>query len=172
MRVFANPERMRVLAIVRNLGPCTVGKVSEVTGLAPGSASYHLKRLEGAGLVARTNCESDRRKSWWSAPDFGVETTEDGAADDEQVVLRKATELSLDAAYDRYLESFDELEPEWKEAELGYDAVLELTSEELAELSTELISVVERWAEMSSEKRDVGEGRKVSVSLRGFPWKP
>lgn len=173
MRVFANPERMRVLAIVRNLGPCTVGKICEVTGLAPGSASYHLKRLAQAGLVVKTSSQSDRRKSWWSAPDSGVEMAQDGSGGDgEQVVLRKATERSLDAAYARYLDVFDGLDPEWKKAELGYDAVIELTPKELAELGKELVSLVEDWVEKKADSAESEGARKVSVSLRGFPWVP
>lgn len=173
LRVFANPERMRVLAIVRNLGPCTVGKVCEVTGLAPGSASYHLRRLSEAGLVMRSDSDEDRRKSWWSAPDSGVEEVCDGDSDTgERIVLRRATERSLDAAYSRYLDVYDSLDPQWRNAELGYDAVLELTPGELSELGDELVSVVKRWAERPSKDDDADGKRKVSLSLRGFPWEP
>lgn len=68
--------------------------------------------------------------------------------------------------------SFSGLDPEWKKAELGYDAVLELTPAELAELGKELVQLVERWAEEKANSNGDEGARKVSVSLRGFPWEP
>ena len=53
LKALSNPVRMRILGLLRNGGKRTVGQISAQTGIAPGSASYHLQKLEEAGLVAR-----------------------------------------------------------------------------------------------------------------------
>lgn len=42
---ISNSQRMRVLGLLRVKGPMTVGMISDVTGMAPGSVSFHLKNF-------------------------------------------------------------------------------------------------------------------------------
>jgi DNA-binding transcriptional ArsR family regulator len=51
-RLFAlgDEDRLRIVLLLRN-GPLNVSKIAQETGLAPSTASHHLKILEGAGLV-------------------------------------------------------------------------------------------------------------------------
>ena len=46
LKALSNPVRMRILGLLRNGGKRTVGQISAQTGIAPGSASYHLQKLE------------------------------------------------------------------------------------------------------------------------------
>lgn len=173
LRVFANSERMRVLAVLRNVGPCSVGEVSVKTGLAPGSVSYHLKRLAAAGLAEKSEGRGDKRQSWWKATSQSTRT-DDGAmgglGESEMVAMRRASSQSYFGAYARYLDAFENYDERWHGSELGFDAVLWLNPNELDELGAELESVVRRWADKSNKKESDRE--QVVITLRGFPWIP
>lgn len=174
LRVYANSERMRVLAVLRNIGPCNVGMISDKIGLAPGSVSYHLKRLSAAGLITKCESKGDKRQSWWTItplPLGPLEEFDDGAEDADLLAVRRASSQSYYAAYSRYLDKFDDYDDCWHGAELGFDTVLHLNSDELLRLGEELEAVVKRWA--NSPKEPEGKNKKaVAVTLRGFPWIP
>lgn len=174
LRVYANSERMRILAVLRKIGPCNVGMISDKIGLAPGSVSYHLKRLSAAGLITKCEGKGDKRQSWWTItplPLGPLEEFDDGAEDTDLLAVRRASSQSYFAAYSRYLDKFDDYDDCWHGAELGFDTVLHLNSDELFRLGEELEAVIERWA--NSPKESEGKNKKaVAVTLRGFPWIP
>ena len=100
-----------------------------------------------------------------------LEEFDDGAEDTDLLAVRRASSQSYFAAYSRYLDKFDDYDDCWHGAELGFDTVLHLNSDELFRLGEELEAVIERWA--NSPKESEGKNKKaIAVTLRGFPWIP
>ena len=61
-----HPTRRRLYEVLRAQGPCSVGRLVELTGLAPGSVSHHLKPLHRSGFVEPApELARDTRESWW-----------------------------------------------------------------------------------------------------------
>ena len=175
LRVLSNPDRMRVLALLRNQGEQTVGEICEAIGLAPGSASYHLRRLAEVGRAEKLDEKhADKRQSWWQAT--SAATLIDGGAKDDtsrdvQVGLRQATARSYAEAYSRYLSACAEIGEEWMRCEVGFDSVLRMTPEEARSMGDELSAVVDRWCKRCANRSEA-DGRKVLVTIQGYPWIP
>ncbi|MGN9837289.1 MarR family winged helix-turn-helix transcriptional regulator [Nonomuraea sp. H19] len=59
-----HPTDLQCLSLLdRESGPVTTGRIAEITGLTPGSASRLVDRLEKAGLAVRQADPNDRRRS-------------------------------------------------------------------------------------------------------------
>src|SRR6187431_2076345 len=68
MRALANPLRLKLLGLLRQDGPHSVGELSELAGAAPGSVSYHLGTLARFGFVEEApELARDGRERWWRA---------------------------------------------------------------------------------------------------------
>ncbi len=55
---------MRCLDLIGRLGPITVGRLAEESGLTTGAVTFILDRLEEAGMVHRRRDTEDRRRVW------------------------------------------------------------------------------------------------------------
>jgi DNA-binding transcriptional ArsR family regulator len=175
LRALSNPDRMRVLALLRNQGEQTVGGICEAIGIAPGSASYHLRQLAKAGLAEKVEGNgADKRQSWWKATSTSTlidAGPEDDACLDAQINLRQAAARSYAGAYSRYLGSYGEIEEEWLTCEIGFDVVMCMTPEETKALGDELSAVIDRWRDACADRSEAC-GRKILVTVQGYPWIP
>ncbi len=94
-----SPGQMRVLMLLREAGPLTVGQLTEMLGVSMPSVSSLLDRLEEHGLVARRRDGGDRRL-------VHVGLTETGDADAEEAAgFRRAAAQQVLARFEE-----DELE--------------------------------------------------------------
>jgi len=163
MRALAHPTRLRLLGELRVRGPQTVGMLSEVTGEAVGSVSYHLGKLAEHGFVREAaELARNRRERWWRAahartswePVEALADPERKAASD---LLRRAV---LDRYVDRlraYLDAEETLDPAWVRGTTSSDSTLHLTSDELVELRADLAALSERWqARSNADRADAG----------------
>lgn len=53
LSLLRNPWRLTLVAFLVTSGPSRLKTISEAVGLSPSKASFHLRKLEGAGLVSR-----------------------------------------------------------------------------------------------------------------------
>ena len=61
-KVGQHPTDLECLDFLLLSGPCTAGKLSELTGLTTGAVTAMIDRLEKAGYVNRARDKHDRRK--------------------------------------------------------------------------------------------------------------
>ena len=176
LRAMANPTRLRILGLLRVLGPQTVGQISAKTGDAPGSISYHLSELEAAGLVDKQGAlDGDRRKSWWRASDSATRPASSDADSSQAVDLfRRMAAITYERAYERYLDKLHTMDSEWVDAAMSADQVLMLTPNELEQMNAELQGVVRRWGAVNSESQADSEDKRhqVAVIIQTFAWVP
>ena len=55
--------------------------------------------------------------------------------------------------------------------EVGFDSVLRMTPEEARSMGDELSAVVDRWCKRCANRSEA-DGRKVLVTIQGYPWIP
>ena len=175
LSAVAHPLRRRLLDVLRVDGPGTASTLAAATGSAVGNVSHHLKVLARAGLVEEApELARDRRERWWrpavdalrwSTPDFADDPAAAAAgAAAESLGLARQVELVRAWAQDPAAHA----EP-WGSAAFATDSWLRLSPEELAELSRELLALVDRWR----DRPDDGQERvPVFLLARGFPARP
>ena len=159
MRALAHPVRMRMLSELRSRGPLPVGALAVTFGIAPGSASYHLRTLAAHHFVVEApELARDGRERWWRAA--AEMTSWDPAAaqgDPERWaaldVLRRAVLRGYVEKLEAGLEAEATLPREWVAASFQGDDRLDLTVAELAELRAELTTVFDRWHARSDRDR-------------------
>ena len=155
MRALAHPTRLRLLGELRTRGPQTVGALSELLDEAPGSISYHLGTLARHGFVVEApELARDRRERWWRAAHRSTQWRPlELLADPERRAAMEVLQRTVLARYVEELEGYLQRQPvlpaEWVAAATMSDAVLHLTSDQLAELRDELHALAERWQERS-----------------------
>ncbi|GAA0919842.1 hypothetical protein GCM10009557_90710 [Virgisporangium ochraceum] len=60
---LGDPARLAIVDALR-VGDASPGEIAEQLGMATNLVAHHLKVLDGAGLVARTRSEGDRRRTY------------------------------------------------------------------------------------------------------------
>lgn len=55
LKALSHPTRLRILTVMSDTKPVTVGQIAEQLGESAGTVSYHLKQLEKAGFVTQTH---------------------------------------------------------------------------------------------------------------------
>ena len=73
MQYEGKASQKRILIILNESGTLTQKELTERLGIQPGSASEILSKLENAGLIARTQNETDRRTTDILLTDAGTE---------------------------------------------------------------------------------------------------
>ena len=175
MRVLAHPTRLRLLALLREHGPQTAAQLGDIVDEAPGTVSYHLAKLASIDLIEAAEPQSaDKRERWWKAA--APLTSWDMAElldDPEKAAASWALQKSIGQAYaarfSDYIDAAPAMPREWVEAGATGDRVLQLTVDELAALTTELESLVTRYAETSAGRGDSDiETAPVSVIYQAY----
>lgn len=180
LRTLAHPLRSRLLAELRVHGGATATELATALSTHTGATSYHLRRLEEAGLVEDTGTGTGRRRVWSATPDrdlpgvLGVGLGVAGPADDDldEDDARAADWLALD-----YLAHFGERAEVWLRDRAGWettwqracgleDHTVQVSGEQLTAMRAELLEVLERY-------RRVGQGnpqaRRVVVYTCALP---
>lgn len=170
MRALAHPTRLRIVGLLRSAGPQTAAMLGEEIDEAPGTISYHCKRLADADLIELApELGSDRRERWWRATaDHTSWNLADTFDDPEQMLAARALDHTVARAYaeeyEHFIDSAAVLGREWVAASNSSDEVLRLTPAELTALGTELRSVVQRWAEVSA-RHTPGDGSERVIAV-------
>jgi DNA-binding transcriptional ArsR family regulator len=173
MRALAHPLRLRLLGELRMRGPQSVGMLCDLLDEAPGSISYHVGKLAEFGFVEEApELARDRRERWWRSahrvtswePLGLLESPDQRAA---LGALRRAVLQRYVATLEEYLEAEPSLPAEWVSAAVSSDVFLHLTSDDLAELRSELEALAGRWEQRSNPDRD--GARPVTLIYQAFP---
>jgi DNA-binding transcriptional ArsR family regulator len=151
MRALANPVRLRLLGLLRRDGPHSVGELSELADVAPGSVSYHLSTLEQFGFVEQApELARDGRERWWRAAHESTHYEPSAMlADPESAVAGRIMRQTFIQGHLTeqlaYLDAEPTLPVEWVKAATAGDTIAHLTPDELRELSDEVNALAEKW---------------------------
>jgi DNA-binding transcriptional ArsR family regulator len=139
---MAHPLRFRVWELLRE-GPATASQVGRRLGESRGSASYHLRILARAGMIAEDESLGTKRERWWRRPEEPMVGISRG--DPEGRILDQRM-LAVFFARDEEVRSrylLGRASDEWQEASLVVNWFVPMTPAEADELGLKLFALVD-----------------------------
>lgn len=174
MRVLTHPTRLRLLALLRELGPQTAAHLAEYVDEAPGTLSYHLNKLADANFIEEApEAGSDGRQRWWRARHEATvwdtaEFSRDPAKSSAQRGMFRVVGQYYAQQFDAYIESTAQLPEDWVRAGFTTDRRLRLTVEQMEELNTEIHALEERWLQISAQSTEASGAEEVFFLAQGY----
>jgi DNA-binding transcriptional ArsR family regulator len=170
VRVLAHPLRSRILGELRLHGPATATDLATALTSNTGATSYHLRALEGVGLVIDTGEGAGRRRLWRASTESHSWTNSDFAGNDDARAalgwLRREYVRQFALRAERWLDAEAAWPAEWVDAFGLDDALLTVTPAQLAALKAE-------WAALVDKYRRAGDGdpaaRRIHVVAQSMP---
>jgi len=177
LRALSHPTRRRLLDALTVDGPSTVSGLAERLQQAVGNVSHHLKVMHDAGLIIEAPERArDQRERWWQRAATGFRWVDTSFADSEAsaAIADAAALLNLEHQLDKvraWMSDAETADPAWRTAAFATDFWLQLTSDELAELSRDVFDLLERWRARTHDGADEARA-PVFVFARGMPSSP
>jgi DNA-binding transcriptional ArsR family regulator len=171
LRAYAHPVRMRLIGMLRQVGPMTATQLAERLGESSGSTSYHLRQLARFGLVEEAGGGRGREKPWQATalfthlPDNETSTAMAQASIDLRLALaRRWHELVLDWIVRRPSEP-----RRWRRAAPFSDYGIYVTAEELAELDRQIDDLIRPYVTSRDKDHRPHGSRLVTYVTYGVP---
>lgn len=175
LKALAHPLRVRMLDALIADGPATASQLAERFGENTGATSYHLRQLAQHGFIEEDSERGHGRQRWWkvrrrgwSLPGLG--SSQDPATRHHATLLLNEINRSRLERLRTWFETFPEWDEHWVVAATETDGRLTLTSDELAELSSELNALLARYIQLE-QSRDTPppDAARIDVQLYAFP---
>jgi predicted ArsR family transcriptional regulator len=172
LRALAHPTRLKLVGLLRLMGPLTATQAARELGETPQRCTFHLGQLAKHGLVEEAGGGHGRERPWRataSSTSWPNVVDEPEAAAAAQLLEAVVAEQHFEAVM-TYIEGKDQLPGEWQEAAQLNDAALYLTAEELAELGRQVWDLVEQYAARNEQPGLRPEGARLVTFLNlAFP---
>ena len=170
MRAMAHPLRAALLNYLMAVGPRTASECAAAVDSTASNCSWHLRQLNGWGLVERVDA-TDGRERPWRATQVGLEFGEPGP--DPSTRAAWLGVMASSAANDhvltqRYLDTVDQLSPDWVQAAGMCTYALRVTPKELTELSQMIDELLKPYRTTVRTDAPV-EAQPIHASWRAFP---
>ena len=167
VRGLAHPLRIKMLGLLRELGPATATGLAQRLGESSGATSYHLRQLAQYGFIVEAEGMGTRRQRWWRAAHQTTSFDLTGDVGDEEQTLgleylRGVAAYNCAAIVD-WVDGVAHQPKEWSEASTISDWLLRLTPTQTSELMAELTATLERYR---SEVSDTAQGEQSSVIVQ------
>jgi DNA-binding transcriptional ArsR family regulator len=177
LAAMAHPARRRLLDLLKLDGPATASTLAQATGEAVGNVSHHLKALAAAGLIEEApELARDRRERWWrrTSPKLCWSSGDFAGDAAGEAVAHAVESLNLERQTGHVRRWADQPQAEqerWPLGPFSTEAWLRMTDAELAQFRTEIVQVMDRWA--NRELPDDGQDREtVFTFTRAVPGRP
>lgn len=173
LEALAHPIRMRLLTMLRVDGPSTASKLAERIGESSGVTSYHLRQLAGRGFIEEAPDLGTKRERWWKAEkhitSYSPATFVDSpSAQRLSVTVRRQWLNWQQLAALTYLAEEPEWGADWADAAGQDDLLLHLNSDQLREMTGEILDVVKHYR-ANPATADDSRAADVLVFLNAFP---
>lgn len=170
LRLLAHPLRSRLLGRLRHLGTATATQLAAELDTNTGATSYHLRRLESAGLVEDTGEGQGKQRIWRASGRSHSFTPSDFEGDDDSETalnwLSRDYVRHLGERSERWLDVEGGWPLEWRDALSVHDAAVVATAAQVQAMYDEIDDVVKKY-------RRVGQGnpaaRRVAVWTVMYP---
>jgi DNA-binding transcriptional ArsR family regulator len=148
LKALAHPLRVQLLGALRRHGPSTATLLGQRLGVTSGAASYHLRQLAGAGLVAEEAGRGNARDRWWRA-EHRMSILNEDAMDDVAPEAVDTYLHSVAASYSMLLQQTvnerTTMPERWRSVMDMSDYLLRITPEEARTLGDRLHAVVKEY---------------------------
>jgi DNA-binding transcriptional ArsR family regulator len=174
LKALGHPLRAQILDALSGYGPATASMLAERFAESSGAMSYHLRQLEKHGLVREDEERGVGRERWWMRVPRPISL--DATAFDPQSAERMASEIVViewqrnrQERLQQFLaQGFDRLDPEWITKGGIATSNLQLTLEQMGELTDRLEEVLDEFVGKYRNQRAAG-ARPVQIHIDVFP---
>ncbi len=172
LRAVAHPTRLKLIALLRQLGPLTATQAGERLDESPAGCSFHLRQLAKWGLVEEAGGGRGRERPWqatanrheWVAHSPSEEVNEAGDLFTRVVVERWFEEALA------WVERRSEETREWSKAANLSDQMISVTPAELEEVERRIQEILEPYAERVRDPTTRPPGARTAIYVQlGFP---
>jgi DNA-binding transcriptional ArsR family regulator len=174
MRALAHPARIAIWSHIALRGSVTATECAEVAGLSPSACSYHLRTLAKYGFIEedRASAANGRERPWRARLlAFTLEDQPDSSPA-SRVASRLLVEnlrASSEEVRTRYLDRQSEYPADWQRASGETMSAAHVTPDELDELRTKVLAVMDAYLRLDPAERSPG-ALPVRIMLDMFPW--
>lgn len=172
LRAVAHPTRLKLLGVLRRIGPLTATQAGERIDESPAGCSFHLRQLAKWGLVEEAGGGRGRARPW-RATAMGHEWASRGPSGEPDEASDMLTRVVVERWFDealRWVERRGGETEEWSEAAVLGDRLLYLTAAELEELNRRVGKMLEPYARRVTDHAARPPGsRAVNFIQLGFP---
>lgn len=174
LKALAHPLRVRIYDLLSERGPQTASTLAALIGETSGATSYHLRALAAQDLIRELPGRGTARERWWErpkgrvnlpGPDEKMSPANRAAA---QIVTSEFFRLRHQTLMEYLNRPIAEQPEEWRDAGLVMTTMLDLTPEQMAEVTAELSSVVDAIAERYRGQEGAPGTRRVSLRSEIF----
>lgn len=174
LKGLAHPLRVAIIDVLSAYGAATASSLAERLGESSGATSYHLRQLEKHGFVREDTTRGSGRERWWervprpislNATEFGSAGADREASDLVMAEWQRNRQKRLGAFLTHGLETVGK---EWIEVSGVSIANVQLTLEQMRDLTEELAAVVDSYTEKFRNQKKPG-ARPVQIHIDVFP---
>jgi predicted ArsR family transcriptional regulator len=173
LRAVAHPTRLKLMGLLRRLGPLTATQAGERIDESPAGCSFHLRTLAKWGLVEEAGGGRGRERPWQATsvgtewPAHGPSPEADEAGD---MLSRVVVERWFEEAM-QWVERRGEETHEWREAAVLEDRILHLTPAELEDVRRRIGELLEPYMHRAAEPDSrPADSRAVSYVQLAIPF--
>jgi DNA-binding transcriptional ArsR family regulator len=175
MRALAHPTRLALVEVLSMHESLTATQASELIGVSPTNCAFHLRVMGRHGLVAEVGRGPGRQRPW-RLVDTALGFSDVQPDAETSVAARALSNVLVSHWLDRIrrVQADRHLEPaEWQEVFGGSQNIVFGTLAEVAEMITEIRSVLSRYDDrLRAQRRRPATGRAVELLLFAQPYVP
>lgn len=178
LKALAHPLRVRIYDLLSERGPQTASSLAALIGETSGATSYHLRALAAKDLIREVPGRGTARERWWERPKGRINLPGPSEQDSPsgraaaQIVTAEFFRLRHEALMEYINRPAAEQDAGWKDAGLVTTTMLDLTSEQMAELTAEMTAIIDRFADRYSDQQDMPGTRRVTLRTEIFDLPP
>lgn len=174
LKGLAHPLRVAIIDVLSAYGAATASALAERLGESSGATSYHLRQLEKHGFVREDTTRGSGRERWWervprpislNATELGPTSADREASDLVMAEWQRNRQKRLGAFLAHGIEAVGK---EWLEASNVSTANVQLTREQMNDLTEELSAVVDSYLAKYRNQTKPG-ARPVQIHVDVFP---
>ncbi|MFJ4225760.1 ArsR/SmtB family transcription factor [Microbacterium sp. NPDC089695] len=153
LKALAHPLRVRIFNLLSERGAQTASSLAALVGETSGSMSYHLRALAAHGLIQEVEGRGTARERWWELPKGSVYLP--GPGESQTPSNRAAAQIVTSEFFRQRHETLmayierpvAQVPEEWRDVGLITTSYLDLTIEQMTEVSAELREFIDRVTE-------------------------
>ena len=174
LKALAHPLRVRIYDLLSERGPQTASSLAALIGETSGATSYHLRALASHDLIREVEGRGTARERWWERPKGRInlpgpdETMSPANRAAAQIVTAEFFRLRHQTLMDYLNRPSAEQPEEWRDAGLVMTTMLDLTSEQMAEVTAQMSALVDTLIERYRGQEGAPGTRRVSLRSEIF----
>jgi DNA-binding transcriptional ArsR family regulator len=174
LKALSHPLRVRLFNELSIHGAATASKLADRVGESSGSTSYHLRQLERHGFVREVEGRGTARERWWERVPGSInlsppKTTATPSGREATILVSREFARLKAQTLETFVErGLDTLPRPWYDASTVSQSSLQLTLEQLTELSEAAETFVSEYIDRF-RGQDLPESRAVQVQLNIIP---